>query len=181
MKKLLPLILFFILILTDYANGQVTWVGDVSFNVEVTGLYDDSSGNEKFDKVTDGVNGKIYIIIEDGVPIKNPDNNNYYIEIRDEGGNTVIGIKEFVAIATRYVKLGKSDQFMLVGTGDLFDPITRLPGIAYIDSTGTLKEDKLGNMTSISISGKIGGGLNSEGLDNNYIFSANLKSVLTKE
>jgi len=76
MKKLLPLILFFILILTGYANGQVTWVGDVSFNVKVTGLYDDSSGNEKFDKVTDGVNGKIYIIIgEDGVPIINPANN----------------------------------------------------------------------------------------------------------
>jgi hypothetical protein len=177
MKKVLPLILFSILVLVGYANGQnepVTWVGDVSFSVKVNGVGEGSKGNEKFEKDTYPFDGKCYIFVGDEGPIKKE---NYYIEIRDDDENIVMGIKELAAIGTDYVKLGKSNKFKLVGTGDFFDPETGSPGIAYMDSKGTLKEDKTtGDMTSISISGKLGGGCNSD--DINYTFSASFKSEL---
>jgi len=176
MKKLLPLILFSILILGGFVNANAydTWMGNVSFNVKVTGIYEDS-GEEKFENITDSLNGKLCFFVDEE-PVKNEKGN--YIEFRDEVGTVIIGIKELGAIATDYAKLGKSDKFLLVGTGVFTDPEDHdLQGIAYIDSKGTLAESKItGDTTSISVSGKIGGVLNS--LDKNYTFSASFKSVL---
>jgi hypothetical protein len=56
-------------------------------------------------------------------------------------------------------------------------PIEGTPetGIIYLDAKGTLKKDSSGEVTSISLSGKIGGG--SEG---SFISGANFKTTLTK-
>ncbi len=201
MKKLLPLMFFSILVLVGYAHGQFapealritkeelkemlgnsngyeTFTGNVSFNIKVTELYVDSSDNEKFHKYPIPFDGKIYLFVpKDGPPVQN--GNGYYIEFRDEGNQVIVGIKEITAISTDYVKLGKSNKFLLVGTGDFYHPQTFLKGIAYIDANGTLKEDSMGELSSISISGKIGGGMNAEALSDPMTFSASFKSSIT--
>ena len=203
MKKLLPLMFFSILVLVGYAHGQFapeapritkeelkemlgnsngyeTFTGNVSFNIKVTELYVDSSDNEKFHKDPIHFNGKIYLFVsKDGPPVQNE--SHYYIEFRDEGNQVIVGIKEIIAISTDYVKLGKSNKFLLVGTGDFYHQQTFLKGIAYIDANGTLKEDGMGELSSISISGKIGGGINAEALSDPMTFSASFKSSLTAD
>jgi hypothetical protein len=48
-------------------------------------------------------------------------------------------------------------------------------GIAYIDAKGTMKENSAGEVTSISFSGKIAGGV-----DQTTVFSGTFRATLTR-
>ena len=119
--------------------------------------------------------GKIQTFIGENDPVANAAGN--YIEILDNTGNVVIGVKEIAVIATDVVK-SRSKQFSIVGTGDFTEPESSpaIKGIAYADLHGTVKEDSAGNPISMIVSGKIAGGVNTD--QDNFVFSANPKSKM---
>lgn len=184
MKKALPLILFSILAFigyASYANAQPNKVftGNVSFNIKKNTVVQDNSGNEKIKTESKPFDGKIYFYVGENGPEPNEAGN--YIEFRDESDNVVIGIKDIAAISNNIIK-SKADKGILVGTG-IFSPpnfpnqIIDAP--VYMDTSGTTKKDSNGEVTSISMNGKLGGGVRGNPDDDDAVFSANFKSTLT--
>jgi hypothetical protein len=158
-------------------SGPVTvWSGDVSFVVKTTSTYQDPSGNIKFKTQSQRLAGKIQTFIgENGNFVTNAAGN--YIEVLDNTGSVVIGVKEIGSIATD-VRKSKSNNLSLVGTGDFTEPGSSpaITGIAYIDLHGKLKEDSTGKPISMTVSAKIGGGVNTA--QDNFVFSTNVKSKM---
>jgi len=148
----------FVFVLAGYANADTVtmWSGDILFVVKTVNENEDSSGNIKFKTQSQRFEGKIQMLTGENGPVANAAGN--YIEILDNTGNIVIGVKEIAVIATDITK-SRSNQFSIVGTGDFTEPGSSpaIKGIAYADLHGTVKEDSTGNPTSIIISGKIAG------------------------
>ena len=81
----------------------------------------------------------------------------YYLKFIDSGG-TRLGITSLVIIRTDVTK-SKSDKVLAVGIGSFFDQDPSTPvGLVYLDASGTLTKDKTGQVTSISLTMKLGGG-----------------------
>ncbi len=157
-------------------SGPVTvWSGDVSFVIKTTSEYQDSSGNTKFKTQSQRFKGKIQTFIGENGPVANALGD--YMEILDNAGSVVIGVKEIASIATD-VKKSRSNNLSLVGTGNFTEPGSSpaITGIAYVDVHGTVKEDSTGNPVSMIVSGKIAGGVNTT--QDNFVFSANLNSKM---
>ena len=177
MRKCMLLMFVFVFVLAGYANADTVtvWTGDVSFVVKTTSTYEDSSGNIKFKTESQRSGGKIQTFIGENGPVANAAGN--YIEILDNTGNVVIGVKEIAIIATD-VTTSRSNKFSAVGTGDFTEPGSSptITGIAYVDLRGTIKEDSAGNPISMIVSGKIAGGVNTA--QDNFVFSANLNSKM---
>jgi hypothetical protein len=82
-------------------------------------------------------------------------------------------------VSTDYVKITTSDTAYLKGIGILSTiwDAEKWTGPFFLDLTkATLKKDKLGELVSISVSGKFGGGF-----DGVAIFSGSFKATLYKE
>ena len=82
-------------------------------------------------------------------------------------------------MSTDYVKITTSDTAYLKGIGILSTiwDAEKWTGPFFLDLTkATLKKDKLGELVSISVSGKFGGGF-----DGVAIFSGSFKATLYKE
>jgi hypothetical protein len=96
-----------------------------------------------------------------------------YIKLLGTDG-TNICIADIAAISTESIK-SKSETALIIGPGSFTSTIDGNPveGIAYIDAKATLKEDSSNNLLSISLSGKIAGGVNSE-----FVFSGNFRVTL---
>ncbi len=178
MKKFMLLIFFFVFILAGYANADTftVWSGDVLFVVNTTSALQDSSGNVKLKTRSQRFDGKIQTFIgENGLIVANESGD--YMELLDNTGKVVIGVKDIAIIAADVTK-SRSNRFSIVGTGDFTEhgSSPAITGIAYADFHGTIKEDSTGNPISMILSGKIGGGLNAA--QGNFVFSANLKSKM---
>ncbi len=150
MKKLFPFILLPILLLIGYANAQTVQVvapfatsvyaGMVSFPVKVTSVYEDASGNMKFRTSTETFTAAVKLYIGEG-------GMRTELEFLSDDGMTTIRIKE-VAFLKTGVKKSKTDQLLILGTGD-FTTITEgktYPGIACLDGKGILRKDTFGEV-----------------------------------
>jgi hypothetical protein len=82
-----------------------------------------------------------------------------------------------IGSASTDVQKSKTDQFLLVGTGEMTIPIGGTPrtGVVYMDLKGTVKKNSSGNTQSVSVTGKIGGA----GLD--FVSSGSYRMTLTME
>ena len=153
------------------AQAGDTWKGDSSFFIKVTSINDDNPKNAKFVNLTVPMTGTIECYMDQEVLVQNDEG--CYMKFFSQDG-TKICFKNVAAIATG-VQKSKSDQLLMIGTGD-FNIMTMGPisGIIYLDTKGTLAKDSSGDLTSISLNGKIGGASDS------LFFSASLKATLRK-
>ncbi len=150
-----------------------TWSGAVSFSNKVTSLSGTESEDRKFQSSTSTLTGTVEVYIRGNAWAANGEG--CYMKFTGDDGSTFC-IKQIASLATDVAK-NKTDQFLLTGTGEITLPIGGTPqsGIIYLDAKGTLKKSGTGEVTSVSLSGKIGGG--SDGL---FIMGASLKATLTK-
>ena len=161
-------------LIQDALSGPATtWSGDVSISFQLTSESQDASGNTKFTKSNSTFSGSLEIYISNMGP--QPNAEGCYARFSDNGGSKIC-IDQIVELSTEAQK-SKTDQLIFTGTGTMtmmFGGSLSL-GIAYLDSKGTFKKDTSGEITSISLSGKIGGGTNG-------IFGAtgSVKTTLTK-
>ena len=83
-------------------------------------------------------------------------------------------------IGTNFVRTkGGNDESQIYETNGDFSAILdgeTYMGISYLDVKGTIKKDSSGQITSISLSGKVGGGSNGAA-----VFSGTLKATFTTE
>ena len=163
-------------ILLHYASSAPppdTWIGEVSLPLKITSTYEETLGNRKFRTHTNTLAGEINLFMGGEGPV--PNTEGCYAKFTGDDG-TKVCFNQMASISTD-VDRNRSDQLLFVGTGSIIIPIDGAPmtGIAYVDVKGTLKKDSSGKITSISLNGKIGGGINSEN-----IFNATLKTTLKR-
>ena len=152
------------------------WAGTVSFSVKITSQETDNSGNQKFLTSNESFAGTIILYIGDNGLAKSAEG--CYLAFLGDDGTTSICIKNIAGISTESQK-SKSEKALLVGSGDFTTRIEGNPvtGCAYIDARGTLKQDSSNNLISIALSGKVGGGV-----DTDFVFSGNMSNTsLTKQ
>lgn len=53
----------------------------------------------------------------------------------------------------------KNEKFLFIGTGTFRDTSARVSAAAYIDASGTYKQDNLGNVLSVKMKGRVGAGM----------------------
>jgi hypothetical protein len=158
---------------TSAAQAGDTWKGASSLSIKITSINEDNPPNAKFVSLTVPITGTIECYMDQEVLILNDEG--CYMKFSGQDGTTIC-FKNVAAIATGAQK-NKSDQLLMIGTGD-FNIRTMglsISGIIYFDTKGTLAKDSSGDLTSISLNGKIGGASDSE-----LFFSASLKTTLTK-
>ena len=163
-------------ILLHYASSAPppdTWIGEVSLPLKITSTDEETLGNRKFRTHTNTLAGEINLFMGGEGPV--PNTEGCYAKFTGDDG-TKVCFNQMASISTD-VDRNRSDQLLFVGTGSIIIPIdgTPMTGIAYVDVKGTLKKDSSGKITSISLNGKIGGGINSEN-----IFNATLKAALKR-
>lgn len=156
----------------------MNWAGAVSFPIKITSVERDSSGNIKLLTSMDIFNGTIELStgLSPGEVVSVPNGNGSYITFSSADG-TNLCIKGVAFVATDISK-SRTDQLLVVGTGDFSTTVetTKVTGIGYLDSKGTLKKDSMGSITSISLNGKIAGGIAG---DSAFVFSGNFRSTLS--
>ncbi len=157
---------------SPFAFGQFVaqgtlWKAPVSFSIKFTYPQEGASGNIKFQNLTQTFTGEIELF-EDG-PISRQ------ITFISDDGKTAGYFRTIAAIMTD--TSGRSESLLLIGTGDFSSSMTgeQTTGIAYIDAKGTMKKDSAGEITSISFSGKIAGGV-----DQTTVFSGTFRATLTR-
>ena len=149
------------------------WTGVISFSNKITVPYEDTSGNKKFKSFTNPFIGTVELYVGENGLVSNGEG--CHIKFLGEDGSGIC-IKQIAVISTDVHK-NRTDQALLIGTGDMTIPMEGIPkaGIVYFDAKGTLKKDNSGEITSLSLSGKITGG--SEEL---YVASGSFRTTLTK-
>jgi YVTN family beta-propeller protein len=157
---------------SPYAFGQFVaqgtlWSDAVSFSLKFTFLGEDTHGNVKFQNLTQTFTGKIEFFESDLIPKQ--------ITFASDDGKTAGYFRNLASILTK--TSAKSESLLVIGTGDFSSSMTGelTTGIAYIDAKGTMKKDKVGEITSISFSGKIAGGV-----DQTTVFSGTFRATLTR-
>jgi plastocyanin len=152
-------------------NGQqpppttVHWSGAFSFPAKVTTTISDQSGNRKFKTSTQTFAGTISVITG---PDLVADADGCFVKFTGNDGRTIC-INDEVLLTTAITK-SKTDTLQLTGTGIFSGSET---GPVYLDTKGTLKKDSAGDVTSISLIGKVAGG------DVDELFTGNFKSTLS--
>jgi hypothetical protein len=154
-------------------NPPTTWTGNVTIPFHITSISQDASGNRKFQKSNHSFTGTMEMYISDNGPERSKEG--CYAKLLGTDGSKIC-IDQITLISTDVLK-GKNEKFLLTGTGTMTMMILGIPpaGIAYLDSKGTLKGDSSGEISAISLSGKIGGGT-----DEVFVLTGNIKITLTK-
>ena len=154
-------------------NPPTTWTGNVTIPFQITSISQDTSGNRKFKKSSNSFTGTMEMYISDTGPQRSKEG--CYAKLLGTDGSNIC-IDQITFISTEVLK-SKSEQFLLTGTGTMTMMILGIPptGIAYLDSKGTLKKDSSGEISAISLSGKIGGGT-----DEVFVLTGNIKTTLTR-
>jgi YVTN family beta-propeller protein len=154
--------------LGQFINRGAIWEGSVSSSIKLTSPVPDSSGNIKFQSVTNPLSGTLTRFEEGGLPIQ--------FAFKSDDGTISFQIRSLSYVETEVPK-SKTDQSVLVGTGDFSISLsgTTYQGIVYLDVKETLKKDSTGEIASVSLNGKISGGI-----DLILSFTANIKATLTK-
>lgn len=154
-------------------NGT-QWSGPTSFSMIFTSISTDASGNKKFTTSRQTFKGTIqFITIGDTLLA---DEGGCFIKfLGDNGKSACFNDKAF--LKTFNLK-SKTDQLSLIGTGaGVFSKVTggeTETGPAYLDTKGTFRKDKSGNVVSIDLKGKIAGGAS----DDDFVFSGSFRSTL---
>jgi hypothetical protein len=159
----------------SFAQAFETWTGAFSFSIKITSQETDNSGNEKFLTSNQTFTGTISLFIGDNGLTKSTDG--CYLQFLGDDG-TSICIKEIAGISTESQK-SKSEKALLVGSGKFTTTIEGTPvtGNVYIDAKATLKQDSTNELISIGLSGKVGGGV-----DSDFVFSGTMNNTtLTKQ
>jgi hypothetical protein len=152
------------------------WSGSASISLKFTDIYEDAAGNEKFESENVPRTGILEIYLGEDDLVANEQG--CYIYFISEDEQTSFCITQKASISTDYVKITTSDTAYLKGLGTLSTIWNgeKWTGPFFLDLTkATLKKDKLGELVSISVSGKFGGGF-----DGVAIFSGSLKATLIK-
>jgi len=175
-RRLLPMAACLLLVAalgSSQANAQFeTWSGTCSFTVKITNE-DGPDGNKKFVTKSGTESGTVEMYIGSDGPTKSSEG--YYLKFIASDG-TIIGITEMVGIRTQVTK-SKSDKLLGIGIGPHFNQGSPDPtGLAYLDASGTIKKDKTGHDTSISLTMKLAGGT-----DDGYVWNCSPKVTLTKK
>ncbi len=151
----------------------IVWSGSVSFTAKTTTVETDGAGAQKFVTSNQSVSGTISLSF--GSDSLMADNNGCYITfVGTDGTNVCI---ETVAFISTESTRSRSESALIIGSGTYTAIINGNPvaGTAYIDAKAALKEDASNNLLSMSLSGKIAGGVNSEA-----VFSGNFRATLTQ-
>ncbi len=161
---------------SSQANAQEyeTWSGACTFTVKITNQ-DGPPGNQKFVTQSQTISGTMKMYI--GLTGPTPNQEGYYLQFI-ESGVTTLGITDLVAIRTDVTK-SMSDKVLVIGVGPFFqkeDPVTPA-GLAYLDASGTIKKDKTGKITAISLTMKFAGG----DVDGRSVWNCAPKVTLTKQ
>lgn len=188
MKKTLLLSIVFSVILTlilvGFANatdaGVFDFRGTASFPIKITSQGD----NGKFKTSTTTFMGTIDLFMsEEGGLVAV---NGCVMLFSGEDGTTLC-ITEAVGVPTHNPK-SSTGKFLLIGIGDFSTPTTvaeKVSGMGYLDSKGTFTGDQNGNPTSISMNGKIAGGIvETPGMSDSekFVFSsASFKCTLSRQ
>ncbi len=145
----------------------------VQIPFQVTSLPEGSSGNVKFQKSSSSFTGTMEMYISDMGPQRSIEG--CYAKLAGVDGSKIC-ITQIANISSD-VQKSKTDQLLLTGTGTMSIAFgdTLHSGIAYLDVKGTLKKDSSGKANAISLSGKIGGGV-----DEVFVLTGNVKTILTK-
>ena len=148
------------------AQGTL-WKAPVSFSIKFTYPLEGASGNIKFQNLTQTFTGKVELF-EDGLISRQ-------VTFISDDGKTAGYFRTLASVVTD--TSGRSESLLLIGTGDFSSSMTgeQTTGIAYIDAKGTMKKDSAGEITSISFSGKIAGGV-----DQTTVFSGTFRATLTR-
>ena len=150
-----------------------SWQGDVSFPIKTTSTSHDNAGNTKFVKSTLPFTGtiEIFTVAKEFVPGED----GCYVKFSG-GDGTKICIKEVATVETSSPK-SKTNQLLVKGTGVITTTIEWIPytGVVYLDAIGTLKQNGSGELTSIGLKGKIGGGA-----DLAFVFGGSFNANLNK-
>ena len=152
-----------------------TWTGPTSITLKFTSPEENSSGDIKFSTFNEAFVGTVKLLLVEEGPVTVEDR--CYVSFVSDDSLTNICIKGMAAISTDMPK-SKTNQALILGTGELSKTIegTNYQGVCYLDSKGTLKKDGSGEVTSISLSGKISGGTH-----DHFIFSGSFKATLTTQ
>jgi subtilisin family serine protease len=149
----------------------VQWNGPVSFFLKITSTSTDASGRRKFGATTQKFNGTVSLTTQDGELVA--DAGGCFVKMVSDDGKTIC-IKD-KSLITTFDPKSKSDSLLMTGQGIFSEPAN--PGIGagpvYLDTKGTLKKDFSGNLTSISLKGKVAGGI-----DDGFVLSGNFNSRL---
>jgi len=108
-----------------------------------------------------------------------PNEEGCYICFLSDDEKTSFCITQKASISTDYVKITTSDILYVKGLGTLSTACEgeNFSGPFFSDLTkATLKKNKLGELSSIVVSGKLGGGF-----DGVAVFSGSLRATLYKE
>jgi hypothetical protein len=151
------------------------WTGTVSFPVKTTSAETDGSGNQKFVTSNETIAGTMNLYIGESGPTRSAEG--CYLKFLSNDG-TAICINDIATISTESIK-SKSEKALLIGSGSFTTSVegNQVTGMAYIDAKATLKQDSSNNLISIGLSGKVGGGV-----DSDFVFSGTLNNTsLTKQ
>jgi hypothetical protein len=158
-------------VLIHYLVPPTVWSGEATISVKMTSMSEDTSGNTKLQNMNTTLTGIVRLYTGDNGLVAN--GQGCYLNFLGDDGSTIC-INEIATVSTVSAK-SKTAQALLVGTGSMSIKTegTPLSGIVYLDSKGTLKMNSSGQITSISLSGKIGGGSNGSS-----ILAGNVKTTL---
>ena len=152
-----------------------TWSGKFSFSLKITSKETDHSGNQKFLTFNQPFAGTMSLYVgENGMTTNSK---GCYLEFLGDDGKSIC-IQDIAGISTESQK-SKSEKALLVGAGTFTTTIEGTPvtGNAYLDVKATLKQDSSNNLIVMGLSGKVGGGV-----DSDFVFSGTLNHTsLTKQ
>lgn len=150
----------------QFDNQGILWKSpEVSFSLKFTYPQADAKGNVKFYNSTQMFTGRIELFEEDLIAKQ--------ITFISDDGTTTGYFRTLTSIMMD--TSGRSDQLLLIGTGDFSYAGGQYTGMAYLDAKGTFRKDGTGAVTSISFNGKVSGGV-----DQTTVFSGTFRSTLTK-
>jgi hypothetical protein len=132
-----------------------------------------TQGDVKFQNVTYDLSGKFEVYLNEEAFVSN-DEGCYLKFTGDDRSSICINQLGF---ASTDVQKSKTDQLLLVGTGEITIPVQGNPrtGVVYLDLKGTLKKNGSGGIESVSITGKMGGG------GSDFVCSGSYRMTLTME
>ncbi len=146
-------------------SQSILWKTPVSFSLKFTYPQADAKGNIKFQNLTQPFTGTIEYFEQDLIAKQ--------ITFISDDGTTAGYFRTLTSVMTD--TSARSDQLLLIGTGDFAYAGGQYTGMAYLDAKGTFKKDTTGAITSISFSGKVSGGV-----DQTAVFSGTFRATLTK-
>jgi len=166
MKRCLLLVLCLILIGFGASNASdVLFVGFSEFPVSVTNM-ESGADTFYFRKYNQTLTG--YWFVDPNKELNPSDLGSSFVSpspclagfLSLDGANE-IWIYDGTFLATD-TPSSKNEKFLFIGTGTFLDLNAQVSAAAYIDASGTYKQDSLGNVLSAKMKGRVGAGMRAD-------------------